>query len=69
MKQIIKHGNTAKYKTKCYDCGCEFIYENNDTYIGVIKYGVSTYVTCPDCGEELIHDANYNILTDDETSD
>ena len=66
MKKIIKHGYTSKYKTECYECGCEFIYESNDTYIGEVKYGISTHVTCPDCGTELLHDANYNLLTDDE---
>lgn len=65
MKKIIKHGNTFKYKTECYECSCEFIYESNDTYSGEEKYGISKYVTCPDCGAELLHE-EYNILTDKE---
>lgn len=65
MKKIIKHGNSFKYKTECYECGCEFIYESSDTYIGEEKYGISLYVTCPDCGAELLHE-EYNILTSEK---
>lgn len=69
MKTIIKRGNTSKYKTECYECGCVFIYESNDVYIGEVKYGIATHVTCPDCGEELLHDEYCNILTDYEYDD
>lgn len=68
MKKIIKRGNTFKYITECYECGCEFTYESNDIYYGEVQYGISTHVTCPDCGTELLHDSS-NILTDDDDDD
>lgn len=65
MKKIIKHGNTFKYITECYECGCVFTYESKDIDKNKVKYGISAHVTCPDCGEELLHDSG-NILTDDD---
>ena len=57
MKVVIKRSNKKTalqkiqervYKTKCWNCKCKFIYQEED----IIPYQFSTLyrVECPDCG-------------------
>lgn len=49
MIKIIKHGDTYK-KLKCEECGCEYIFSDNETYLSE-NYGERHYyVKCPECG-------------------
>lgn len=47
MVIILKHG-TNTYFQRCLKCGCEFIYEKNDT---IDSNNIK--ITCPDCGKVL----------------
>lgn len=51
MITILKHG-TNTYFQRCWKCGCEFIYEKNDT-IEWLGNSNNIKITCPDCGEAL----------------
>lgn len=52
MIKVIEHGY-AKYKCKCYQCGCWFEYELEDIKEGSVK--------CPDCGHLCNHNHTLNV--------
>lgn len=51
---IIKHGTKPRARTKCSDCGCEFLFEREDMFTRKEECGYYfTYVKCPDCGYDI----------------
>ena len=66
MKKIIKIGKLHRwFKTNCFTCDCQFVFEGTDIY------GLKTdcaYVYCPDCEAAvfLCEDLNKYSITEEE---
>lgn len=58
MIEIIEHG--TKQVTKCKVCGCKFSYEAED----ITSNSIRSYVTCPQCKEEIILKAKRGFSND-----
>ena len=63
MKKVVKTGKYI-YKTTCNVCECVFVYDEKEIekeeytiYDG--SHGIKKFVTCPCCGEKVVH-AEYN---------
>lgn len=55
MKEIISPGYgfiNIKYNNICPYCGCQYIYQNEDTYTNYNLTGIGKMVLCPCCGKE-----------------
>ena len=51
MIQIEKHGNTYPFwRCVCPNCGCQFTFNQNDTYTENCCGDVYKIVYCPECG-------------------
>lgn len=57
MKEVLKHGKLINnlYKIACYNCGCEFIYSEQEIH-GYCDLQKGKYVTCPECNKWNRHD-------------
>lgn len=60
MIEIIEHG--TKQVTKCKVCGCKFSYEAEDIISNTIRS--RSYVTCPQCKEEIVLKAKRGFSND-----
>ena len=56
MITVIKHG--SRRKLTCPDCGCEFIFQNEDIMYGDQRDYYSE-VKCPDCGHRCDTEGKY----------
>lgn len=57
MKKILSKGYISRYRIRCPYCDCEFEYQSNDVYHGLMDPGYTTvaYVDCPQCNRALFH--------------
>ena len=65
--EVLKHGDAWKEKhniTTCRSCGCEFIYNEDDTEeLTVYARTLVHPIRCPECGHAESHFCNGVMIT------